>query len=94
MLVPGAPERVFSRYLAVGRWDLPPARHTELLSKRVGVSLSRARRDVEVMRDLLVRAACRNQGDDLALPGGDPWSRTEQCSGHARRLVACRLFDH
>src|SRR5690348_15465707 len=60
---------------AVGGRDLPPAGDAELLAQDVRMSLGRPRRDAEAIADLLVRATCRDQLDDLPLAGRDRRNR-------------------
>lgn len=63
-------KRVFACQEAVRDGDLPSARHPQFLPQHVTVSLRRACRDAETLSDFLVRAAGRNQLDDLALSLG------------------------
>src|SRR5579884_1184033 len=58
--------------------DLPPTRDAELLSEDVRVRLRRPGRDAEARADFLVRAAGRDELDDLPLPVGDRERRSRR----------------
>jgi hypothetical protein len=64
---------------------LTPSGHAELLTKDVGVRLGGARGNAKALADLLVRAPCGDELDDLALPLGYVRKRVPQGVVHAAR---------
>jgi hypothetical protein len=76
-------KRVFARQEAVRDGDLPSPRHPQFLPQHVAVSLRRPCRDAETLSDFLVRAAGRNQLDDLALSLGEARCDLRQDLVHA-----------
>src|SRR3954451_22368718 len=76
-------ERVLAGQCPVRHRDLAPPGYAELLPQDVGVGLGRARGDAKALTDFFVRATCRDQLDDLALPLGDRGKRVPECVVHS-----------
>jgi hypothetical protein len=67
-----ARQRVLARQQPERDGNLPTARHAELLTQHVAMSLSRSRGDAEGNTDLVIRQPLCDQFDDLPLPRSDP----------------------
>src|SRR6266516_6657295 len=63
---------------AVSGRDLAAPGNTELLAEDVRMSLGGSRRDAESFADFLIRAACRDQLDDLPLAGRNRRNRAPE----------------
>src|SRR5204862_2716927 len=79
-------EGVVAREEPVGEWDLPAARYAELLPQHVAMCLRRARRDPELLAELLVGQTLGDQPDHLQLARGDRF-RISECL-HGREATA------
>ena len=78
-------ERVFPREHPERDRDLPAPAHAELRAQRVRMRLRRTRRDAEPLSDLVVRAPCRDQRDDFALPRCQARPSLDRRGDHAAR---------
>src|SRR5436190_8157247 len=74
-------EGVVAREETVGERDLPPARYAELLAQHVAMRLGRARRDAELLAELLVGQTLCDQPDHLQLARGDRFMISECLHG-------------
>src|SRR5918911_2185727 len=69
--------------------DLAPAGDAELLAQDVRMRLHGARSDAELLRDLLVREALRDELDDLPLAARERRGPLPQRLRHVAELTIC-----
>jgi hypothetical protein len=87
-------EGVFARERPEGGWNLAPPRHAELLPQNIAMRLGGSRRDAEPFADLFVRAAERDQDDDLQLTFRQPEVRTASVVCHGATLCRGKRPNH
>ena len=74
---------------AIGDGDLAPTGNAELLAQDVGMRLHGTRRDAQLLADLLVREACRDELDDLTLAVRERRCSLRERLVHAAELTTC-----
>ena len=64
--------RILPGRRAVGQWNVPTTADAELSTEGITMCLGGSWCDTEALCDFLVRAALRDEPDDLSLPVGEP----------------------
>src|ERR671938_59450 len=89
MAFPCSGARIHAGQKPIRDGDLAPAGHAELLTQDVGMRLHRTRRDAQLLADLLIREACRDELDDLTLAVRERRCSLRERVVHAAGLTTC-----